>query len=224
MRKTMVFIFASLMFFLSSKALAQTETGQISGTVLDPQNNAVPNAKITIRNSGTGALRETASDGHGAFIVTNLLPARYSVMTEAEGFAKLEQQVDLPPGGRVPLEVKLQVGKVGETVEVSATALAVNTENQTVGQLITSNDLTNLPLLTRNPYDLVGGAANVSSAADAGLTKRGAGYNINGLRSAGTNILLDGAANNDEFTASVGQTVPLDSVQEINILTNNFTA
>src|SRR5260370_36405323 len=53
---------------------------------------------------------------------------------------------------------------------------------------------------------------------------RGAGYNINGLRAAGTNILLDGAATTDEFTASVGQTVPLDSVQEINILTNNFTA
>ena len=223
MRKTMVFIFASL-FFLSGKASAQTETGQISGAVLDPQNNAVPNAKITIRNTGTGALRETASDGHGAFIVTNLLPAKYSVMAEAQGFAKLEQLVDLPPGGRVALELKLQVGKMGETVEVSATALAVNTENQTVGQLITSNDLTNLPLLTRNPYDLVGGVANVSSAADAGLTMRGAGYNINGLRSAGTNILLDGAANNDEFTASVGQTVPLDSVQEINVLTNNFTA
>src|SRR5437588_12105336 len=105
------------------------------------------------------------------------------------------------------MELKLQVGKMNETVEVSATAVAVNTENQTVGQLITSNDITNLPLLTRNPYDLVGGAANVSSAADAGLTMRGAGYNINGLRSAGTNILMDGAAINDEVTASVGQIV-----------------
>ena len=226
MRKANVLILASLMFLFSGRDWAQTETGQIGGTVLDPQNSIVPNAKITIRNSGTGALRETTSDDHGAFIVTNLLPARYSVMAEAQGFAKLEQQVDLPPGGRVGLELKLQVGKMGETVEVSATALAVNTENQTVGQLITSNDLTNLPLLTRNPYDLVGGAANVSNAADAGIgpTVRGAGYNINGLRAAGTNILLDGAANNDEFNAAVGQTVPLDSVQEINILTNNFTA
>jgi outer membrane receptor protein involved in Fe transport len=224
MRKMIPFILTSLLSFFPGKTWAQAETGQISGTVLDPQNNAVPNAKITIRNTGTGALREAASSDHGAFSVTNLLPAKYSVMTEAQGFAKLEQQVDLPPGGRVALELKLQIGKVGETVEVSATALAVNTQNQTVGQLITSNDLSNLPLLTRNPYDLVGGAANVSSAADAGLTMRGAGYNINGLRSAGTNILLDGAANNDEFTASVGQTVPLDSVQEINILTNNFTA
>src|SRR6266550_565138 len=224
MRKMIPLILTSLMSFFPGKTWAQTETGQISGTVLDQQNNTVPNARIAVRNVGTGALRETASDDHGAFIVTNLLPARYSVLAEAQGFAKLEQQVDLPPGGRVALELKLQVGKLNETIEVTATAVAVNTANQTVGQLITSNDIANLPLLTRNPYDLVGGAANVSSAADAGLTIRGAGYNINGLRSAGTNILLDGAANNDEFNATVGQTVPLDSVQEINVLTNNFTA
>jgi len=224
MRKMIPLILTSLMSFFPGKTWAQTETGQISGTVLEQQNNAIPNARIAVRNVGTGALRETTSDDHGAFIVTNLLPARYSVLAEAQGFAKLEQQVDLPPGGRVALELKLQVGKLNETIEVTATSVAVNTANQTVGQLITSNDITNLPLLTRNPYDLVGGAANVSSAADAGLTMRGAGYNINGLRSAGTNILLDGAANNDEFTASVGQTVPLDAVQEINVLTNNFTA
>ena len=224
MRKMIPLILTSLMSFFPGKTWAQTETGQISGTVLEQQNNAIPNARIAVRNVGTGALRESTSDDHGAFIVTNLLPARYSVLAEAQGFAKLEQQVDLPPGGRVALELKLQVGKLNETIEVTATSVAVNTANQTVGQLITSNDITNLPLLTRNPYDLVGGAANVSSAADAGLTMRGAGYNINGLRSAGTNILLDGAANNDEFTASVGQTVPLDAVQEINVLTNNFTA
>lgn len=220
---TFVFIFTALLIF-TGKAWAQTETGQISGTILDPQGNAVLSAKITIRNTGTGAVRETASNDQGAFIVTNLLPATYSVAVEADGFSKLSQQVDLAPGARLALDLKLEVGKVSETIEVAATAVAVNTENQTVGQLITSSDITNLPLLTRNPYDLVGGAANVSSAADAGLTARGAGYNINGLRAAGTNILLDGAANNDEFTAAVGQTVPLDSVQEINILTNNFTA
>ena len=158
MRKTIVLISASLMLAFVGTIWAQTETGQISGTVLDQQSNIVPNAKITIRNVGTGALRETTCDDHGAFIVTNLLPSKYAVVAEAQGFSKLEQQVDLPPGGRVALDLRLQVGKLTETIEVSATAVAVNTENQTVGQLITSNDLTNLPLLTRNPYDLVGGA------------------------------------------------------------------
>src|SRR5262245_62444642 len=56
------------------------------------------------------------------------------------------------------------------------------------------------------------------------MTTRGVNVAINGQRSASTNILLDGAANNDEFTAGVGQTVPLDSVQEYSIITNNFTA
>ena len=224
MRIAVVLLIAALLLGFAGTAWAQTETGQISGTVLDQQGNGVPKAKITIRNTGTGALRETTADDHGAFIVTNLLPARYAVLTEAPGFTKLDQQVDLGPGGRVTLDIKLQIGNVSEIIEVSATSVSVNTENQTVGQLITAKDIIDLPLLTRNPYDLVGGAANVSSAADAGLTTRGAGYNINGLRSAGTNILLDGAANNDEFGATVGQTVPLDSVQEINVLTNNFTA
>ncbi len=224
MRKALVLAFVALLLVFTGTAWAQTETGQISGTVIDQQGNGVPKAKIVIRNTGTGAVREVASDDHGAFIVTNLLPARYSVLAEAPGFNKLDQPVDLPPGGRVTLDLKLQVGQISQTIEVSATSVSVNTENQTIGQLITAKDIVDLPLLTRNPYDLVGGAANVSSAADAGLTGRGAGYNINGLRSAGTNILLDGAANNDEFTASVGQTIPLDSVQEINVLTNNFTA
>ena len=224
MRKAVVLFFAALLLAFAGTSWAQTETGQITGTVLDQQGNGVPKAKITVRNLGTGALREAGSDEHGAFVVTNLLPARYAVLVEAAGFTKLDQPVDLPPGGRVSLDLKLQVGQISQTIEVSAASLSINTENQTVGQLITAKDIVDLPLLTRNPYDLVGGAANVSSAADAGLTMRGAGYNINGLRSAGTNILLDGAANNDEFTASVGQTVPLDSVQEINVLTNNFTA
>jgi outer membrane receptor protein involved in Fe transport len=225
MRKAVVLFFAALLLALSGTAWAQTETGQISGTVVDPQGAGVPKAKVTVQNVGTGAVREATTDDRGAFIVPSLLPTSYTVSVAAEGFKRLTQRVEVSPGGKVAFDVKLEVGSVATTVEVSAAlALAVNTENQTVGQLITAKDIVDLPLLTRNPYDLVGGAANVSSAADAGLTMRGSGYNINGLRSAGTNILLDGAANNDEFTASVGQTVPLDSVQEINVLTNNFTA
>ena len=224
MRKTVVFIFGVLLLVFTGRAWAQTETGQISGTVADQQDNGVPKAKIVIRNLGTGALRETASDDHGFFVVTNLLPARYAVLVEAPGFTKLDQQVDLAPGGRVALDLKLQVGQITETIEVSATAVAVNTESQTLGTNIDTRSLESLPLLTRNPYDLIGTAGNVSSTADAGLTMRGGGFQINGLRAASNNILLDGASNNDEFTAAVGQKVPLDALQEFSVLTNNFTA
>ncbi len=221
MRNAVIVFFAALLLAFAGAAWAQTETGQISGTVLDQQGNGVPKAKITIRNIGTGALRETVSDDHGSFVVTNLLPAKYAVLVEAAGFTKLDQKVDIAPGARIGLDLKLEVGKVSETIEVSATALAVNTETQTLGQVIDSIKIADLPLLTRNPYDLVGIAGNVSRDE---ASNRGAGFVINGLRSAGTNILLDGSSNNDEFTASVGQSVPLDSVQEFSVLTNNFTA
>lgn len=222
--RRVAFLFMTLLLAFAVPCWAQTETGQISGIVLDQQGAGVPNAKIAVRNLGTGAVREVTADDHGGFVVTNLLPASYAVLVEAAGFTKLEQRVEVAPGARVALDLKLQVGKVTETIEVSASAITFNSENQTVGQEISAKDLQDLPLLTRNPYNLVGTVGNVSNAADAGLTSRGAGYNINGLRAAGTNILLDGAANNDEFTATVGQTVPLDAVQEITVLTNNFTA
>src|SRR5262249_1914290 len=157
----------------------------------------------------------------GGFVLTNLLPATYSVTVEAANFKRTEQRVDLAPGARFPLEVKLELGKVTEIVEVSGTALVVNTETQTLGQVIDSKAIQDLPLLTRNPYNLVGTAGN--TAIDES-SNRGAGFVINGMRSAGTNILLDGAGNNDEFGAAVGQTIPLDSVQEFSVLTNNFTA
>src|SRR3989442_8059837 len=89
MRKAVVLFFAALLLAFAGTSWAQTETGQITGTVLDQQGNGVPKAKITVRNLGTGALREAGSDEHGAFVVTNLLPARYAVLVEAAEFTKL---------------------------------------------------------------------------------------------------------------------------------------
>src|ERR1039458_8313600 len=79
----------------------------------------------------------------------------------------------------------------------------------------------NLPSLTRDPYAFVATAGNVSGGDNG---NRGVGVSINGQRAASTNILLDGAENVDLFTAEVGQSVPLDSVQEFKLSTSNFTA
>src|SRR5437016_5796573 len=107
MRKALILTFVALLLAFTGTALAHTETCQISGTVLDQQGNGIPKANIIIRNLGTGALRETASDDLGGFVVTSLLPARSAVLAEAPGFTKLSEQVDLAPGGRVALELRL---------------------------------------------------------------------------------------------------------------------
>ena len=119
------------------------------------------------------------------------------------------------------VDFRLEVGQTSTVVTVAEQVVQVNTESQTLGINITSKQVLELPTLTRNPYALVAISGNVSPADPS---RRGVGYAINGLRAAGTNVLLDGAANNDEFSATVGQNVPLDAVQEFSVLTNNFTA
>ena len=127
-------------------------------------------------------------------------------------------------GSRSEVSVQLTVGTQAELVEVTgfAEANTVNTESQTLSATITEREINELPTSpTRNPYALVAISGNVTEDNNS---NRGAGFSINGQRSASTDILLDGAENVSSFTASVGQTVPLDSVQEFSVLTNGFTA
>jgi outer membrane receptor protein involved in Fe transport len=199
----------------------QAETGQITGTVLDESGAAIPNASITVVNVATGATRTTITGASGAYAVTNLIPATYEVTVSAPSFATVRRRVEVTVGAKVGFDALLKVGTTTTTVEVAASAVQVNTETQTLATNVSETQVRELPTLTRNAYALVAISGNVS---DAGAGGRGAGFAINGQRESSTNILLDGAANNDEFTAGVGQQVPLDSIQEFSILTNNFTA
>ncbi|GAC1625174.1 MAG: hypothetical protein NVS9B13_20340 [Candidatus Acidiferrum sp.] len=201
---------------------AQTETGTINGTVTDQSGAVVPKAKVTVRNEGTNAGRLAETDNNGFYSVSNLLPGVYAVSVEAANLAKQVVRAEVTVGARVGLNFHLSVGAGSTIIEVTAQGGAqVNTESQTIGTVVDGKLVQELPSLTRNPYDF---AKNVGTASDGDPSGRGVGVAFNGLRSAGTNILLDGAANNDEFTASTGQQVPLDSVQEYSVLTNNFTA
>lgn len=220
-------LLCALLIFSALNLFPQAETGQIVGTVSDPSGAAVPGAKVTVRSVATGTERSQTTSDIGGFTFTNLLPDTYEVTVEAPDFATLKQQAIVAVGQKVGLDLKLEVGKAEAVVEVTASGpVAVNTETQTISQVLSTQQILELPTITRNPYSLVVTAGNVSEDDPTGGagTGRGAGVTINGLRSSGTNILLDGVANNAEFTAQVGQTVPLDSVQQIGIITNNFTA
>ena len=199
----------------------QAETGQIAGTIVDPSGASVASNDIKVRNVATGAERATTASSDGIFTVTNLSPGEYEVTVIASGFDTYKSRATVTVGSKLGLDVKLQVGTTGTVVEVAESAVTVNTETQTVQQTLTTAQVLELPTLSRNPYSLIVTSGNVSEDDPSG---RGAGVAINGLRSASTNILLDGVSNNDEFGASVGQSVPLDAVQEIGIVTNNFTA
>lgn len=200
---------------------SQAETGQIVGSVQDPTGAVVPNATVRVQSTGTGAERIVQTSSSGDYAVTNLQPGQYTVSVDAPGFSSYRQVVAVTVGARVGLPIKLEVGTTGTTVQVSEATAPINTETQTLSTNVSQQQLRDLPTLTRNPYALVSISGNVS---DAGAGNRGVGFSINGQRQASTNVLLDGSANNNEFNAGVGQQVPLDSVQEYSVLTNNFTA
>jgi len=220
-------IFASLlalMFLNVGSAFGQTDTGRITGTVTDSTGAVVVGAKVEAKSAATGTAREVTTNSAGLFTIPGLKPDAYEVTVSSSGFQSIVRHVDVSVGSVLDVSVQLKIGNTTTTVEVVGTMdmNSVNTENQTLSQTITETQLADLPTSpTRNPYALVGTAGNVAEDMQSG---RGAGYAINGMRSASTDILLDGSENVDTFTATVGQTVPLDSVQEFSVLTNNFGA
>ncbi|HJZ62975.1 MAG TPA: TonB-dependent receptor [Candidatus Acidoferrum sp.] len=217
------FLALVLAVLVAPATFAQTETGQIHGTVTDQSGAAVPKAKVVVRNVGNGAERAIETDERGSFAATNLLPGIYSVTVEAANLAKKEARVEVFVGKPSELNFQLTVGATTTVVEVIGQGgVQVNTESQTLSSSFDGLEMRTLPTLNRDPYANVG---NVGTASDSDPSGRGAGgISFNGLRAASTNILLDGSANNNEFTASVGQTLPLDAIEELSVITNNFTA
>ncbi|HKX27816.1 MAG TPA: carboxypeptidase regulatory-like domain-containing protein, partial [Blastocatellia bacterium] len=222
-------LLASAIF--SVVALAQTETGQIIGKVTDQSGAVIAGATVTIKSTTTGAERTLTVNSEGIYTVPNLQPGLYDVQVRAHGFTPRSQQVNVTVGSQVSFTTELSVGPVtGGTVEViAAGGVEVNTRNQDLSSVITTQQLRELPTITRNPYDLVTLAGNVTPAgvSPAGTSTgfsntRGVGYSINGQRASGTSILLDGGDNIDYFTSAAGQSVPLDSVQEFRVVTSNF--
>src|SRR5437667_1353282 len=216
-------IFGLLVFALAGTVFAQTETGTVTGTVTDPTGAVVANAKVSATNVANGGVRVTQTNERGEYAITNLQPGTYNILVEAPNFSKAQTRIVVTVGSKVGNDFRLAVGNAASTtVEVIASGTAsVNVETQTLSETIDNQKIEELPQFNRNPYNLVTIAGTVS---EDDPSARGAGVSINGLRAAGTNVLLDGAANNDEFTGAVGQPVPVDSMQEFSVLTSNFTA
>jgi len=199
----------------------QAETGQISGTIQDASGAVVPNVAVAAKNVATGVQRSTATNTSGVYVLPNITAGDWEVTLSASGFASQKKRVTVDVGAKVTLDAKMEVGQTSTTVEVSTGVVQVNTESQTLSNTISNQQVTELPSLTRNPYDFVATVPNVSGDSNS---NRGVGYAVDGMRSSSTNVMLDGVANNDEFTAGVGQQVPLDSVQEYSVTTSSFSA
>ena len=207
---------------LSIPVSAQQEAGQINGVVKDQNEAAIPGATVTVRNVANNVTRTITTSDDGSYQITNLQPGLYEVSSQKAGFQEAKESVQVTTGGRITLNLTAGISTVTADVTITSGGGAeINTTDQQLSTTITGRQVQELPLLDRNPYSLVTLSGNVS---DADPTGRGAGVAINGQRAASTSILLDGAENSDTFGATIAQTPPLESVQEFQIITSNFSA
>ena len=201
----------------------QAETGTLSGTVTDSSNAVVAGAKVTVVSTGTGLTRTATTGGSGDYAIASLKPDNYTLTVEHPAFQKYLARSRSTSVRRMDVSAQLGVTGASTTVEVTASGetAVVNTETQSLSQVVTAQQIADLPTLTRNPYDLVATAGNV---AEDTQSTRGAGLPSTGSVRRTPISLLDGGENVDLFTATVGQSVPLDSVQEFRVVTSDFTA
>ncbi len=213
-----------VLFALSTVAAGQAGTGSIAGVVTDPSGAVVQGASVTVTNTGTGNARTATTSDAGNYNITSLPPGIYSVSAEKSGFPKVVfNNVQVSTSLVVPLDVQFQIGTATESVNVTADTLApIETQDSQVSNLVDSSRMKALPLITRNPYELVllsPGAAQ----ANSGL----GGFNVNGARERNNNFLLDGVDNNDTSVPGIpggALAANPESTEEFRVITNNFNA
>ena len=190
---------------LSALPLA-AQTSSLSGVVTDPHGAAIVGAAIKVTNSDTSATRAVVSNGRGEYEMVQLQPGPYKLTVTSPGFRVFATAVVLQTNTPFTLDLKLEVGATSETVNVTAEASAINTENASIGNPFTETQIKEIPLQTRNIVALLGVQPGVASTGQ-----------VAGARADQNNVLLDGVDVNDNAGANGFNAVvpiPLDSVQE----------
>ena len=227
-RRNIKWVAAHLCLFIlsASLAIAQHTTGALGGQVLDPQGATVPNAKISVTAQETGVVSSTVTSSAGAWNMPSLIPGKYSVSIQAEGFRTLSRKdVVVLADHENTANAQLQMGVANEVVEVVSSALAVDTTTSSLNNDFTSEDVQNLPnaggTLNGSPLNLAVLAPNV--VAQPGGTS-GVGGSVGGTRPRENNFNVDGVDDNNLGTTGPNSTVIPDSVAEFTLQTNQFSA
>lgn len=227
MSRTMWLIYALTVFAVALRA--QTATGSLSGTVRDPGGSSVPAAKITLTNLGTNEKRSTAPNGQGYYSFPFLPPATYRAEVEAPGFKRfLQERIKIDVALAATLDVPLELGSLAEQITVSAQASLLESGTSSLGHIIDSTSIANLPLNGRNSYGfamLVPGVRASRGFGEVAYSMANDQFiSINGSRPFSNSFLMDGGANSAPIFNGPAFFPSVDTVQEYKVQTNNVSA
>src|SRR5215813_1648526 len=225
----------SLVCFFSSLSFSQAN-GSFSGTVVDKTGSVISNATVKITSQQTGLSRDVKTDDTGRYLVPLLPVSVYTIRAEAQGFQATEQRdLRLQVNEQREINFTLAPASVSERVEVSAQEVAVQTTNPTLGQVITEQQVAQLPLNGRNFVQLATltpgttTETNPNSFFNGGpsseVSSRGSySLSVGGSRAQSTDWLLDGNDNNELTAGGIAILPSIDAIQEFKVLTYNYSA
>lgn len=229
-------VFFALLLVCISGAWAQTpNTGALTGTVTDPSGAVVANATVVVTNVGTGQTRTATTDASGSYKFGLLTPGNYSVKFSATGFKAVEvPSVAVNVTETQTLNRRLEVGAQTQEVTVSAAAEAVQTQNATNGSLVSGQEITSLPLVSRNYTQVLslspGVVANASNAAAVGngtvdVSANGSTANENNYSMNGSSVVNYVSGTAAQEGSFPGIVIPNpDSIQEFKVQTSLYDA
>jgi Carboxypeptidase regulatory-like domain len=221
--------------FTPTAGWGQNVYGTIAGIVSDSSGAAVANAAVTLTNLDNAEKHNMETDSSGNYTFVNILPGRYKLEAEKTGFKKFVREpivVEIESGLRV--DISLQVGAQNETVEVTSEVPLLQPETNSLGQVVESRSVTELPLNGRNPLALVGlvpgvvpqgqpSAGNSSTSNPVGANPFALGdFQIGGGMAGQSQILIDGVPTNGAYLNVVTVIPTQDAIQEFKVQTNNL--
>jgi len=231
-RSVIVASFAVLTIGLLAAPLrAQVLYGSIVGVVQDASGSTIPAATVTIVNKDTNLTQETVSNENGEYTLTNLQPGRYDVKVGLQGFREfVRTNVPVTAGQISRVEAKLEIGSVTETVTVESAAQLLQTDKSDLHTELKAKEIINLPLNQYRNYqaliNLVPGATPATfQNAQTDTPGRSLRTNVNGMDGQNNNTRIDGASSvNIWLPHHAGYVAPAETIDTVNIATNNFDA
>ncbi|HTB97378.1 MAG TPA: TonB-dependent receptor [Terracidiphilus sp.] len=203
-------------------------TGTILGTVTDSSGAIIPQVSVTVTNTATNVAFRTVTSSSGDYFAPALNPGSYRVSAEAKGFQKsITTPFVLAVDQKVRIDLQLKPGAVSETLEVTAQAVELDTDTAALSQLVSQQQVEELPLDGRNFVQLLFlGAGAVTIGGEQGTMRQGEGnaISINGGRPEGNNFTLDGLVNTDQAMETPAVILSQDAIQEVKVESGIYPA
>ena len=224
------FLLLSIVLTLApTRALAQAIFGSVNGLVTDSSGAAVPGASITVTDTDKGTTRVVVTTGSGEYLVHDLIPDHYKFKIDAPGFATVESDViSVSADSSAEVNFQLKPGTASQTVEVTAEAAQLKTDRADVSTTLDTLTIEETPNLIRNTTSLVllapATTASTFSNANAEDPQRSIPISSNGQSPFSAGFVLDGANDKDGFIGEIVVNPPLDSIQELKFINQNYDA